>query len=370
MTNIINLGDHDPVGRRLIESEAQDWITQLDKGRPSREELNEFQEWLNRSPYHKDAFKVAAAAWIGMDRLSVLLDMSSGANTVGKAYRPIARTWFRLLQPGYAVAGLILAIVVIIAFTAYPNISGNFQENGFDADYITSIGEVRSITLPDGSRVSMNTKSKINVTYAHDVRLIRLSEGEAWFDVYHDTEKPFIVYAGHFAVWAVGTAFSVNLMNNNVNLTVTEGRIEVASLQDGVFPETRPDWKVIKQAAFRIPLVQGQHMILDNNLGNSNDAIELVRQIEPEQIEKNLSWRDGMLIFDNDTLKEVVAEINRYTSMKIIISESEIQDMRFGGYFKAGDITSILASLEEGFGIRVEKINQDLVYLSQQREQK
>ena len=251
-------------------------------------------------------------------------------------------------------------MALVLADAAYLRGSGGFRNDVFAADYATAIGEQRSVVLPDGSQIRMNTASSVDVSYNHGVRLIHLAGGEAWFKVAHNKARPFIVYAGKYAVKAVGTAFSVRVRDDGIDLTITDGRIEVASLKQRIPPQASLDPDMINEAVSRVPLTAGQHAVF-------NEGIELAQRVEPAQMEKMLSWRDGMLIFDNDTLEDVVAEISRYTPVKIVISDSDIRDMRFGGYFHANDVPSILATLEEGFGIHVEKINNNLIYLSRQQ---
>jgi transmembrane sensor len=118
-----------------------------------------------------------------------------------------------------------------------------------------------------------------------------------------------------------------------------------------------------------VPVVAGQNMVLDDSIEVSNDKIELVQEMEPKQIEKRLSWRDGILMFDNDTLEEVIAEINRYSSAMIVISDPEIRDLRFGGYFQASDVNTILTTLEENYGITVERLNPGVINLSRLTDQ-
>ena len=96
----------------------------------------------------------------------------------------------------------------------------------------------------------------------------------------------------------------------------------------------------------------------------NNDKIELVREMAPAQIEKKLSWRDGILMFDNDTLQEVVREINRYSADQIVISDPEIDDIRFGGYFQASEVDTILATLEQSYGIAVNRQDSGIITLS------
>jgi transmembrane sensor len=109
-----------------------------------------------------------------------------------------------------------------------------------------------------------------------------------------------------------------------------------------------------------VPLAEGQRIILDER----QDLLESVQRVAPDVIEKHLAWRDGMLMFDNDPLDTVIAEINRYTTVRIQITDSSIRDLRFGGYFRIGDVPLILATMEENYGLKVDRITDNLVYLS------
>lgn len=363
MTNIINIPDREPQDRRAIEDEARAWLVQLDGTRPSPEDLAEFQDWLARSPVHRESFRHAAEAWQRLDALAGILDRTYTADEhnaqAGEGITPglLGRLCSR---PAAAVLLFLVTLSGVLAIYLHapepvPHTSA------FTAEYVTDIGEMRSVTLPDGSEIRMNTDSRMEIAYRNDARIIRLAKGEAWFDVFHDSDRPFLVHAGRIMVRAVGTAFSVFVRDDRIDLTITDGRVEAVSLDEEAISLSELDPDFPARALSRIPLAQGQHVVFD-------DEIELIQRVEPAEIEKRLAWRDGMLLFDNDPLEEVVNKINRYTPVKIVISDSDIRDMRFGGYFRTSDVDSILATLEEGFGIRAERINPNLVYLSQRRD--
>lgn len=356
-SNIVNIPGREPQDRPAIEAEARAWLVQLDGHRPPPQELGEFREWLARSPLHREAFRQAAAAWNHLDSLSGLLDGDS------REQRRVQSAGTGLLTRLSArpAAAALLAVCLVAALAVYLNTPASLRQSPYVADYGSGVGEVRTVSLPDGSSVRLNTHSHIEVAFDDESRNIHLSDGEAWFEVAHNPDRPFLVYAGKVVVRAVGTAFSVHVRDRKVDLTITEGRVEVASLKEALpsLAGVRPD--ILSEARSRVPLSQGQHMVFD-------DDIELVQRMAPEQIEKRLSWRDGMLVFDNDTLEDVVAEINRYTSARIVISDSGLRDLRLGGYFQASDTASILATLQENFGIRVDRVRPDLIYLSRRRD--
>jgi transmembrane sensor len=344
MTKIINIPSRD---RSDIEAEARAWLMRMDGGFQDRREAGEFREWLGRSPLHQEAFDRAAAAWTELDGLGRWL----GLDARPRNGRQPAR-----LRPLVLTA----AATVILALAAWLAVPLWRSQSIYTADYVTSIGEQQTVSLPDGTRMELNTGTRIAVAMDRRARLVRLDAGEAWFQIAHDADRPFVVYASRLAVRAIGTAFSVRVEGARVDLTVTEGRVEIASMQESLADTAELQLQRFDETDSRVALDEGQHVVF-------NDTIELVSRWAPPEIERNLSWRDGMLIFDGDPLEEVVAEINRYAHQRIVISDSEIQDLRFGGYFRVGDISSILATLEEDFGLHVERINDDLVYLSRRR---
>lgn len=364
MSNIIKLTQGEIKTREAITIEARSWLVRLDSDETRDAELNEFHEWLNRSPYHREAFRQVKSAWDDLDQLVNILDRPVTQSGIHEDIR--APGTFTVISGRLrlaVVAGLVLVAGVIAALSVYWDHAEVMQSKAHTAGYTTVIGETRSITLPDSSMVRMNTASEIEVHYTEGTRIIKLSKGEAWFDVYHDPDRPFIVYAGRLAVQAVGTAFSVYVKEGKVDLTVTSGRIEVTTFKEDVSTKSLLGPEVLDTAVYRVPVVAGQNMVLDDSIEDVNDKIELVQKMEPGQIEKRLSWRDGILMFDNDTLEEVIAEINRYSTIKIVISDPEIRDMRFGGYFQASDVTTILATLEQNYGIAVKQLNPDVINL-------
>lgn len=346
MSNIIRIPGRDHSARAAVEAEARAWLIRLDQGRPGRRELREFREWLQRHPAHRDAFARTMADWNSLDDLAGLLAAEAA---------PVPECWRRRMV--LAAAGLLVILGLAAALQAIG--LGFAPERNFTASYATRVGEQRTVILPDGSRIRMNTASNVEVAYQPDYRFLHLNGGEAWFEVAHDRTRPFIVYAGKYAVKAVGTAFSVRVREHNqgIDLAITSGRIEVATLKQRIAPRVSLNKNLIDKAVARIPLNAGQHAVF-------NEGIELAQRMQPVEMEKMLSWRDGMLIFDNDSLQHVVSEISRYTPIRIVISDHSIENLRFGGYFHVNDVSSILATLEQNFGLHVEKINDHLIYLS------
>jgi transmembrane sensor len=246
-------------------------------------------------------------------------------------------------------------VLLIGAAIAYRLLPGVLRPDVPMARYATTVGEIKTLTLPDGSEVKLNTNSAVRVAFPGKARVIQL-DGEAYFKVAPDPQRPFLVYAGRFSVKALGTAFAVHALENGVDLTVTAGHVELASFKEPPADVASRGEAPADQAETRVGLLKGQHAYFH---GDS----KLIESLDEHALEEHLSWRDGMLIFENDRLSDVVTELNRYSSTRIVISDPAIQDLRLGGYFKVQDIGSILDTLR-GYGLRVERINDRLIYLS------
>ncbi|HYG28420.1 MAG TPA: FecR domain-containing protein, partial [Caulobacteraceae bacterium] len=170
---------------------------------------SEIEAWLDADPANAAAYARVEAAWERSDRLKAL-----SADHVAEVARPA------LLPTRRWAAGLALAMLGAggagVAWLARPRaIRG------------TALGERRVVALEDGSRVELNTDSRIEVAYAEDQRRIVLLKGEALFEVAKDPSRPFVVMANGAEVRAIGTAFNIRLREKLVELTVTEGVVSV-----------------------------------------------------------------------------------------------------------------------------------------------
>ena len=157
---------------------------------------------------------------------------------------------------------------------------------------------------------SINSNSKLEVKLSDHKREVVLVKGEAWFEVAKDKSKPFIVEAGDVKVRAVGTAFGVNRLKDGAEVLVTEGTVEV--------------WTGKAKAL----LTAGQRSFVPYKTAQ----ITVARQ--PQEVQRKLAWRDGKLIFTRQTLGEAVADFNRYSAKKIIISDPSLMDKRIFGQYQ------------------------------------
>lgn len=335
-------------GSRQVEAEACAWIVQFDGSEPSPQDMAAFREWINRSPQHLKEIRRLSALWGDLNILTELAGPQKEglAQVSGRAAR---RSSF------VPVTVSALAVFAIAVFGLYGPIRNWIDRSSVHALYSTSVGEQKSIVLPDHSKVLLNTASQLQVDYQAGHRDVHLLRGEAFFEVAHDRNRPFLVYAGANIVRAVGTAFTVNVQKQDVVVIVTEGVVEVSAVPHAIEGNTGKGQ------------IEPQTKLADIKAGQSaavNQEVESIQSVMPQEIKRELSWREGVLSFSGEPLEQVVTEVSRYTPVTIVISDPSIRDIKIGGYFKIGETDAMLEALETSFGVRVNRVNDHLVYLA------
>lgn len=332
-----------------IETAAADWFARQHSGRWSDADQAQLDAWLDSATAHRVAFVRLNAAWSHSARLKALgAGIAAGVIpprdswTFSRLYRkpapeaidalevpragiqrraPEARTGLRY---GMA-ASFVLAIAAAAAWY--------FVDHRLPS-YETKIGATQSIPLDDGSRVTLNTASQIRVALNQSERRIELKQGEAFFDVAKDTQRPFTVIAGEKRIVAVGTRFSVRRETDSVRVVVTEGRVRLENGGDAAAPVTQLD---------------------AGTVAKTRETAVSVQQKPLSEVEQLLSWRTGYVTFRDTDLAEAVAEFNRYSSRKIVIQDADIAHIRIGGNFRTDNAEAFLWLLQNGFAVDVEQ---------------
>jgi transmembrane sensor len=329
-----------------IRAQASAWIARLDRGDLSPAEDREFREWINRSPRHRSEIRRLSALW---EDLNILTELDTGTAPV-----PGRRAGVWHWPAGVAAASVaILAVALGLAYFIVPAPS--------DAPdfYAADIGAQKTVTLDDGSLMQLNTDSHARVEFTDTSRRIHLLRGEAFFDVTPDPARPFAVHAGNNTVRAVGTAFSVHLSQQELEVLVTEGTVELTAEPAPTTPGANTGNATATQPPPRPAIaVSAGHRA--TRRGNE----ESVQAVSRQDLQRKLAWRQKMLVFLDTPLADVVSEFNRYTTTTIVVSDPELSRLRIGGYFKAGETEALLGALESGFGVKVIRANDKLVYLT------
>jgi transmembrane sensor len=191
--------------------------------------------------------------------------------------------------------------------------------------YATAVGEQRSIQLADGSTIRLDTDTQIDVRYTSDERQVDLLHGRAQYTVAHDTARPFVVATLGGTVTAVGTEFQTGIRDGTVVVTLLRGKVIVADDASANPPH-------------RTVLVPGEQLVYNasGTLWNKTSA----------DVEAASDWTQGKLVFKGEPLRDLVREVNRYSSAKLRIADPSITNLRISGTFKADDQESLLLALQ------------------------
>jgi len=340
MTNVKELSPEN-----TINIEAAAWVAKLDSGDMSEAEQTALKAWVARSPKHKRQLYFLANMWDGIDTMWNEEILSTPEKSGLRA-----ALWEK------SRGALAMAATITLVFFGLFMLNDQGHDEVQNIVYSSQIGGQRTVSLDDGSTISLNTDTQVEILFSKNKRKVRLLKGEALFEVAKDKSRPFLVYAGSGVVRAVGTAFLVQLHAKNIEVTVTEGQVELASYkQDGGDVDMKE--MPIEEPQVLAKLDAGQY-------AEFSTEVKKITPITLEEMEKNLSWQHGQIIFDGERLDKVVEDINRYTELEIIVSDAQTKKFLISGFFLTSDVKAILTSLETGFGIDVEYSESGKVYLS------
>ncbi|MGE6699419.1 FecR family protein [Hyphomonas sp. NPDC076900] len=345
-----------------LVSEATAWLAQLETGKLSKEDLAAFREWVQRSPRHY--VEIRRLAELSRE-VNVLAGMAAPLREAAKRQRIVRRaTPSRRAAPMLGWGALGMVATCALAFAIFTGTPGSQPVEPEPVYLVTPVGETREVALEDGSKVKLNTDSRVEVAFAKGRRNVYLEKGEAFFEVAHDTARPFTVYAGDRSVTAVGTAFSVRWTDEELVVTVSEGRVAYGEAPvraakpsaPGVV-ETLPA-AAPSQPAARKMLGAGQRLEV-----SPLSRAELIERLPENVLSRELAWRSGFLDFQDAPLREVVSEMQRYTSQEIVIDDEELAELRFGGVFRIGQTEAFFEALELSFGVDVEQAEDNKLIL-------
>jgi len=306
-----------------IREEAAAWFARRRDGVGTPSEEAAFENWRGSNEAHARAYAETERAWHewrhlqGSARMREMTDAAMAATAPRRRRAPAGRRWRPLLA-----AACIVAVVAIGGIKLLPLLLP-----APSVTYTAGLGEQRTEQLPDGTRVTLNTQTALQVRYSHSRREVVLQHGEAMFDVIHDAKRPFVVTAGDGSIVDLGTQFEVRKQDGAAIVTLLEGRVEVAAQDE------------------RKQLVPGEQARYGGHIAGIS-----VRQVDTAAV---TSWLHGRLDFNGMPLAEAVEEANRYSAVKLRLGDPKLADMPVGGSFRAGDNAAIAAALSAVFPVRV-----------------
>lgn len=300
-------------------AEAMAWRVRLTEDPAQAQGLD---SWLAQDPAHADVWREVQALWGFLGEHATAPEaVAARSAALNHVHRHNRRRWHEHGLPGKAIAASVMFIVLTAVL-----VGGVLWQLGQPDVYRTALGERRTVTLADGSAVSLDAASEVRVKYSDRARDLTLVRGQASFDVARDPLRPFAVQAGDRRVVATGTAFNIDLLGSQVLITLIEGHVLVL--------DTRPARTVAK--AEPVELHVGQRLIA---------APQRPVQVQSVDLERATAWQQGQLVFDNEPLAAVAARVSRYTFKPVIVADDGAAALRLSGVFNTGDLESFLATV-------------------------
>jgi len=371
-----------------IYEEASEWLVDFRTGDVDQDARGRFEAWLNISPEHVRAYLELVAVWEDVSRVDAQRDVSVDAlierargttNLVSLERRSRAKP-AAVRSPTYANRRTLIAasmVLVVFALGAATIALKHYQH----PVYTTDIGEQRSITLPDGSIVELNARSRISLNFNEHERDVGLLDGQALFRVAPNKARPFIVTAGPTRVRAIGTQFDVDRKRTATVVTVLEGRVAiVGEAEETASPAamsapsamsgpsaTSAMSAAATGAAAPLELGAGEQVAIAPSLPcrPPTSCSTLPPHPRAANLAAATAWTQRRLVFDSTPLNDVVEEFNRYNTRQLVIEGAGLEDFQVSGAFSSADPTPLLRFLRAQGTVRVTE-SRDRIVITQE----
>ncbi|WP_129782234.1 FecR family protein [Peristeroidobacter soli] len=316
--------------REQLENAAAGWLFKRDAGDWTESDQQALSAWLEISSARRVVFLRLEHAWREAARLKAL---NAGAMTGQPSWTGPAADAAPVVQPrrgglwrGALAASVVLAIVAA-TWALLPQRS----------TYRTEVGGMRLVSLADGSRITLNTDSEVQVAFEERERRIQLRRGEVFVEVAKDPSRPFVVIVGERRVVAVGTRFSVRRENQDIRVVVSEGlvRMESQSPAGALGPPAS--------------------LLGAGSIASGDRQGVLVQKKSLNDVTQYLSWRAGFLMFQSTSLADAAAEFNRYNDDKIVIESAGLAGLKIDGNFRSNNVDAFIRLLGKNFPVVIER---------------
>ncbi|MFT4052896.1 MAG: FecR family protein [Novosphingobium sp.] len=318
-----------------IADEAARWFAERDSGLLADDAA--LNAWLQADPRHALAFAEMEIVWSDLGATPVPPEVRASLSTPGAPMATASRLALR--SPRRWVPTALAASLALM-------IGGGALDwpTRLRADAMTATGEQRTITLPDGSRIMLNTHSAIAIDYAASRRTIRLLTGEAAFTVAADRTRPFVVEANGGTTTALGTRFIVREDDDVTRVSVTEHRVRVN------FPTGRGRSVTVREGQ---SVTYGDGSSIGSGIGVPQDGTAADAD----------AWTQGLLTFEDRPLGQVVAELSRYHKGYIQVIGAGVRDRRVSGVFNVNDPVGAVDKLQASLGLKTVRLTGRIIFI-------
>jgi transmembrane sensor len=332
---------------------AGEWFARRRSGRMTAAEARELERWLDSAVGNRTAMEQIERAWHSIE----------GARAAPEILALRERARGRragLSRPALTrAAAACVAAVVLTAGGFYLTSSGFLDRHRFaDQTYATAIGEKTTVTLPDGSVITLNTDSVLRTRASRDERLVYLDRGQAFFRVAKNPDRPFIVSAAGRQVTAIGTAFDVRVDGHRFEVTLVEGKVRVDTPVTTLPDTPRPP--TASRAEDTAPVRATELLPGDRMVATLDNQVVVARA----DTAKQTNWMVGRLKFEGEPMGRVAAEFGRYTTRKIVIDDAALAARPISGTFDADDTEAFADALQIAGLARIESATPGVIKLA------
>lgn len=317
-----------------IEDDAGFWVVRMHSDQVTSEDERLFTIWLAENPAHGEAYDRQNRVWATIGSLR----HKTGAKDEFAELRERSRRPRHPSRRGLIAASLGGGVAIAGGWVAWDAAFGVKA-------YATEVGEQQRIVLDDGSSVTLNTDTALRVRFGKRERELWLDKGQAFFLVVRDASRPFRVFVGDDQLRGTGSAFDVRREGDKARVTLEEGVVEVYRETGTAMPETKVPAAILRpgQGGVVAPIA----------------PIE-ISAVDPRSVG---AWRFGRMVFESEPLSDAIAEINRYNSRQIVISDPSLDAVAINGVFQTGKPEAFVEALIAAFPVKIRSQDADAIYL-------
>jgi transmembrane sensor len=322
-------GFRDQISADTRKDAAIDWFLRRSAGPLSAKEVEAFEAWLAQSPEHEKTYAALDIVWSATSDVERHPVVSARNKALIKQVDR-AQTTRRTILAALAVAVIGGAGTGWYSLTAPKPLATQAFE--------TAVGQQATVTLPDGSKVTLNTDTVVRTTSDPNRRLVYLEKGQAFFRVAKDRRHPFVVTAAGRTVTALGTAFDVRVDRGALKVVLVEGKVRVETAAPKPMTLETPKGSGVDDSGLgrATEMTAGSQLVARDNAD---------WRLSRTDVNRETSWLRGQITFDDAPLGDIVAELNRYSTRKIVINDAQLATVRLGGIYTPGDVEGFSRAL-------------------------